>query len=221
MDMDKTLFWIGHASFYIKTDNGTIFIDPFNIGSAIREKADLILITHAHYDHCNKQDVMKVMKPDTEIICAPGCFKDGDFKNFMVAEPGFRDKFRGTQISAVPAYNTAKERLAFHPKENRWIGWIVDVNGFNIYHAGDTDFINEMKSLKNIGASLLPIGGTYVMTVDEAIEAAKAINAQHAVPMHYKQLLGKDGSAAAEEKFRKGLKNALVMKEVQEPKYGF
>ncbi len=136
-------------------------------------------------------------------------------------KPGFTDEFRGIGIGTVPAYNYREERRNFHPKENGWIGWIVDVNGYRIYHAGDTDFIDEMKGLGNIGASLLPIGGHYVMTVDEAIEAAKVINAQKAVPMHYKALLGKEGSERAEEKFRKNLKNAAVMKEIQEPMYSF
>ena len=222
VDLARILYWIGHASFYIKSDAATIFIDTFNIGDFIREKADLVLITHAHYDHCSKGDIRKVMKSDeTEIICPKGCLNGGDFKNFRVVEPGFEDKFRDLGISTIPAYNFREERRNFHPKANGWVGWIVDVGGYRIYHAGDTDFIEEMRELKGIGASLLPIGGHFVMTVEEAIEAAKAINAQTAVPMHYKQLLGKEGSAAAEDKFRKGLKNVTILKEVQEPRYSF
>ncbi|MFI5412729.1 MAG: MBL fold metallo-hydrolase [Candidatus Micrarchaeales archaeon] len=221
MDINNFLFWIGHASFYIKHNDKIIFIDPFNISNSIREKADLILITHAHSDHFSKDDIKKVMKPEAEIICSNGCFKDSDFKNFRVIEPGFETDYHGLKINAIPAYNTKKERLMFHPKSNKWVGYIVDVDGFKIYHAGDTDFIEEMKSLNGLGASLLPIGGTYVMEVEEAIQAASAINAKYAVPMHYKQLLGKEGSAAAEEKWRKNLKNALIMKEVQEPKFSF
>jgi L-ascorbate metabolism protein UlaG (beta-lactamase superfamily) len=220
VEIDKTLFWIGHASFYIKLDNGTIFIDPFNVGPSIKEKADLILITHAHMDHCSKNDIKKVSKPETEIICSKGCFNDGDFKNFTVIEPGFSTEWRGTKIGTIPAYNVKQERLAMHPKANGWVGYIVDVNGFKIYHAGDTDFIDEMRTLKNIGASLLPAGGHYVMDVDEAMEAARVINAKYAVPIHYKALLGKEGTAAAEAKWKK-LRNALIMKEVQEPMFSF
>lgn len=222
VDITKTLFWIGHASFYIKADDRTIFIDPFNIGTSVKEKADLVLITHAHFDHCSKEDIKKVMKSEeTEVIAPKGCFKEGDFKNFKVVKPGFDDKFGNIGISTIPAYNYKEERQNFHPKKNEWVGWVVDVDGYKMYHAGDTDFIDEMKALRNVGASLLPIGGTYVMTVEEAIDAAKAINAQAAIPMHYKQLLGKEGSSAAEDKFRSGLKNAFIMKEVQEPKYSF
>ncbi len=214
MDINKTLFWIGHASFYIKLDGYNIFIDPFQVGPSIKEKADLVLITHAHSDHWSKDDLKKVMKPDAEIMCPQGCMNEDNYKNFRIIAPGFGDKFRGVELRTIPAYNTKKERLMFHPKENNWVGWIVNVNGFSIYHAGDTDFITEMKELKNIGASLLPMGGHYVMDVDEAMMAAKAIGAQYAIPMHYKMLLGKDGTAAAEEKWRK-LGNAMIMKEVQ------
>jgi L-ascorbate metabolism protein UlaG (beta-lactamase superfamily) len=221
MDIHQTLFWIGHASFYIKTERGTIFVDPFNISAKITEKADLVLITHAHVDHWSKEDIKKIIKPEAEIICPQGCINEGDFKNIRVVKPGFADSFRGMGLSTIPAYNTKPERLMMHPKTNEWVGWIVDVNGFKIYHAGDTDFINEMKGLKGIGASLLPMGGHYVMDVDEAVEAAKAIGANYAIPMHYKMLLGKENADAAEQKFKKELSNALIMNEVQEAAYEF
>lgn len=221
MDINKTLFWIGHASFYIKVDGKTIFIDPFNITPAIKERADLVLITHAHFDHCDKNQIKKVLKPDGEIICSQGCLDNDAFKNFTLSKPGFKTDFNGTAIEAVQAYNIKKERMHFHPKENNWVGYIIDVGGFRIYHAGDTDFIDEMKALHGLGASLLPMGGTYVMDADEAAEAANAIGAQYAVPMHYKALLGSEGSANAEKIFKEKARNALIMKEVQEPYYKF
>ncbi len=221
MDLNKKLFWIGHASFYIKHNDKTIFIDPFNLSDSVKEKADLILITHAHSDHWSKNDIKKIIKPETEILCSNGCLNEDNFRNFRTVEPGFETDFHKMKISTIPAYNTNKERLSIHPKSNKWVGYIIDIDGFRIYHAGDTDFIDEMKSLKGLGASLLPIGGHYVMDVDEAIQAASAINATYAVPMHYKLLLGKEGSAAAEEKFKKNLGNAMIMKEIQEPSFRF
>ncbi len=221
MDVNKVLFWIGHASFYIKNDGYTIFIDPFNIGPSINEKADLVLVTHAHMDHCNKDEIAKVLKPEGLVISAPNCLGGNEFKNFQVAKPGFSDRFKTSSIEAVPAYNTKKERLMFHPKENNWVGYIIGIGGLKIYHAGDTDFTDEMKGLNGIWTSLLPMGGTYVMDAAEASEAANAIGAEHSVPMHYKQVLGKEKADAAEQEFKKKVKNALFMKEVQEPRYSF
>lgn len=221
MDINKTLFWIGHASFYVKAQKKTIFIDPFNITPAIKEKADLVLITHAHFDHCNKEQIKRVLKPDGEVICPQGCLDNDIFKNFVLSKPGFKTDFNGISIDAVPAYNAKKEREHFHPRENNWVGYIIDIDGFRIYHAGDTDFVEEMKGLHGIGASLLPIGGTYVMDANEAADAANTIGAEYAVPMHYKALLGREGSMNAERVFREKVKNALVMKEVQEPVYSF
>ncbi|MEM0149882.1 MAG: MBL fold metallo-hydrolase [Candidatus Micrarchaeaceae archaeon] len=215
------LFWIGHSSFYIKSNNRTLYIDPFRISSSIaqREKADLILVTHAHFDHFSAADIEKIKKDSTLIITSTQTLSNGG--NVKIARPGFKYNFEGINIEAVPAYNLKKERLSFHPKSNEWIGYVIDTGKERIYHAGDTDFIPEMKALKGIDIALLPIGGTYTMGVDEAVEAAKSIDAKYAAPMHYKNLLGIEGSKAAEEKFRKSLGNALVLKEVQEPTYSF
>ncbi len=221
MDIGKRLFWIGHASFYIKGDGFNIFIDPFRISPSIKEKADFVLITHAHMDHCSKDDILRVLRPDGEVICPQGCFEEGTFKNFTLSEPGFTTKLRGAGVEAIPAYNTRKERLSFHPRENKWVGYVVDIDGFKIYHAGDTDHIDEMSELSEIGASLLPMGGHYVMDVDEAIDAANTIKAEHSVPMHYKMLLGKEGSDRAEQKFKSEAINALIMKEEQPAEYSF
>lgn len=216
-----SLFFTGHAGFYIKNNGYTIFIDPFRIGPAVKEKADLVLITHAHFDHCNKDDMRKVLKPEAEVICSQGCGEMADLRNFTLSKPGFSTKFKDASVTAVPAYNVKPERLNFHPKANNWVGYVIEINGFRIYHAGDTDLIDEMKHLKEIDAALLPMGGTYVMSPEEAAAAANAIKPKFAVPIHYKNLLGRDGSKAAEELFRSKAPSAHIMKEVQEPTYGF
>lgn len=226
LDINKTIFWIGHASFYIKAKGLTIFIDPFNIGPGIKEKADLVLVTHAHFDHCSKNDLQKVLKPGTEVWGPSDCIEQLGVKDGRAVKP-FSEMWKGISVSAVPAYNTRPDRINYHPKKNNWLGYVLNVavgeGDYKIYHAGDTDFLDEMKTYGkyNIDVALLPMGGTYVMDPAEASEAANAIGAKHSVPMHYKQLLGKEGSAAAEKLFKEKAKNALIMKEVQEPKYSF
>jgi L-ascorbate metabolism protein UlaG (beta-lactamase superfamily) len=219
-EIAKSLFWIGHASFYLKTKDGTIFIDPYNV-SGVKEKADLILITHAHFDHCSKKDIEKVIRSDTQIIAAPQCLSKRDYSNLEVAEPGFKEVFKNLTIEAIPAYNMKSDRLSFHPKQNRWVGYIITIDGARIYHAGDTDFISEMRGLKALDLALLPMGGTYTMDVNEAIEAANSIDSKRVSPIHYKNLLGRNGSELAEKKFVESVQNALLLKEIAEPSFSF
>ena len=108
-----------------------------------------------------------------------------------MVRPGDRLSVGGVGIEAVPAYNLQK---SFHPREKGWLGFVVEVEGVRIYHAGDTDFIPEMASIR-ADIALLPVSGTYVMTAEEAVEAAKAIAPKVAIPMHYGAIVGDDGDA--------------------------
>ncbi len=219
--MEDTLFWIGHASFYIKGKDTTIFIDPFRLSDGISEKADAVLITHAHMDHNSKQDIAKVAGPGTKYIASHKCLEGKEYKGAMLSAPGFKTKLGEIEIEAVAAYNLLEERQKFHPKSENWVGYIITVNGLRIYHAGDTDGIPEMRRLKDIDVASLPCGGTYTMTVDEVIEAARIINPKTVVPMHYKMLLGRAGSLELESRLRSRLHNAIIMREVQGPIYSF
>lgn len=219
--LDKMLYWIGHASFYIKATGATVFIDPVWLPKGLSEKADIILITHAHQDHLSREDITGILKPTTKIICAPGTLKEGEMPNITIAAPGFKSEVDGIKIEAVPAYNTNSERLDKHPKSNSWVGYIVEADGMRFYHPGDTDIIPEMSGIKNIDVLLVPMSGTYVMDVDEAIKFIRLINPKTIVPMHYKMVLGKEKADAAEEKLRKEFNNVVILKEIQEPKYSF
>lgn len=214
----KNISWLGHASFKIKdqsSGNLIYYIDPFDFKLSEYEKADLIFITHAHHDHCSLDDVNKIIKTDTVVIAASNCFSNlglsGQYQKQEVV-PNRDYVVKGISFKTVPAYNVKPERLSFHPRANNWVGYILIVNGQKIYHAGDTDFIEEMKFFDKfrIDIAMLPMGGTYTMDVDETVEAANAIAAKITIPMHYKRLLG-DKYQVAEEKLKAGVTNSKVV----------
>ena len=187
--MIENIHWLGHDTFRIENDK-TIYIDPIKLkGRPL--KADLILITHDHFDHCSPDDVVKVAKHDTVIvtIAAAAQMLKGDVR---VVKPGESLVVQGIPIETVPAYNVSKFRspgVPFHPKESGHVGFIITVAGVRIYHAGDTDVIPEMDDIET-DVALLPVGGTYTMTADEAAQAANRIQPQVAIPMHWGTIVG-------------------------------
>lgn len=206
--------WLGHASFMLAdkaSGNRIYYIDPFEFKGSSHEKADIIFITHAHYDHCDPSAVKKILKPTTVIVVPGGCREKLNLSaEFIDAVPNREYDIKGFKFRTVPAYNNKPDRLQYHPRINNWVGYIFSINNQTVYHAGDTDFIDEMKNLGKINVAMLPIGGTFTMDVDEAIQAANTIRADITVPMHYRMLL-KEKSAAAEEKFKSGVKNSTVV----------
>jgi L-ascorbate metabolism protein UlaG (beta-lactamase superfamily) len=213
MELGKELLLLGHASFLLRHSGKNIYIDPFMLPPTTT-KADLIIITHGHYDHWNPADIEKIYKPATEIICSKLCDGSEKYKNLTVMSPGESKEVMGLKIDATRAYNIAPEKIAFHPKGNDWLGYVIEVDGRRIYHAGDTDFIPEMKSLKNIYAALLPMGGHYTMEVNEMIEAARAIGADYTVPIHYRRLLG-DKARESEKKLKAAIDKTVILEEVK------
>ena len=182
--------WLGHSGFLIKNQKN-IYIDPYNI-SERTEKADIILITHSHYDHCSVADMQKIIKEGTKIIIPADCqSKITRFNipiDIQIVEVGSELEFGEIKISALPAYNIDK---LFHPKSEGWFGYLIKLNDILIYHAGDTDIIPEMQKLtghKQGGKkliALLPVGGRFTMSAEEAAEAAEIIKPFLAIPMHY------------------------------------
>lgn len=194
----KKVHWLGHDG--IRIDGSTVVtIDPFKI-SAVKP-ADLILITHEHFDHTSPEDVDKIRKSDTVIVTHANSAKalQGDVR---VVAPGDRLTVKGVEIEVGPAYNVNKN---FHPKAAGMLSFVFKLDGVRFYHAGDTDFIPEMKQL-DVDVAFLPVSGTYVMTAMEAVEAAKAINPKVAVPMHYGEIIGSEEDA---KKFKKALEGAV------------
>jgi len=190
--------WLGHDGFRITADKA-IYFDPFEIQGG--PEADLILVSHEHYDHCSPEDVAKIQGPGTVIVtekCSAGKLS-GDVR---ILKPWESATVHGINIQAVPSYNTDK---AFHPKENDWLGFIVEVDGIKIYHAGDADFIPEMEDL-DVDIALLPVSGTYVMNAEQAVQAARAIGPKLAIPMHFGAIVGDRGDAL---KFKKALEGDI------------
>lgn len=197
---DVEIKWLGHSGFLIKNSK-VIYIDPYNIKKE-NEKADVILITHSHYDHCSIADIEKIVKDGTRIITPADCqSKITRFKvpiKIEVVESGQDLDLGHMKISTVPAYNVDKP---FHSKTESWVGYVIKINDLIIYHAGDTDLIPEMQKLtghkqaKKKFVALLPIGGRFTMSVDEAFEAVKLIKPTLVIPMHYGSVVGTDKDA--------------------------
>lgn len=188
MENPNFINWLGHDSFRINAGK-VIYIDPWKI-SATR-KADIILVTHEHFDHFSVEDIKKIQTKDTVVVSPAQC--KGITGNTFLARPGDKFSIKGINIEVVPAYNTNKFRTpgqVFHPKEDNKVGYIIEIEGKRIYHAGDTDHIPEMDKLTNIDIALLPVSGIYVMTPKEASMAAKAIGAKVSIPMHWGDIVG-------------------------------
>ncbi len=216
MELDF-LKWIDHAGFLLEAKGKKIAIDPFRIRDPAQAgKADIIFITHSHFDHLSNKDIDSLRTDGTKIV-APKESADKLSGDVLAVEPGKSYSVAGISFSTVPAYNTKPERLNFHPRANNWVGYIIDTGKAKVYHAGDTDFVEEMRQV-DVDLALLPAGGTYTMDVDEAANAAKAIKATYVAPMHYKALAGKD-YAKIEKRFKELVSNAVILQQIQEPYY--
>ncbi len=192
--------WLGHDGYKLTVDDKTIiYIDPYQISQTHHNKndADIILISHNHFDHLSMDDLRHIISNNTTIVAAKECIDQ--LKNLGAVEtkgvvPGDKLTVQGIQIETVAAYNTNKH---FHPKADRKVGFIINLYKMRIYHAGDTDDIPEMSAIEP-DVALVPVSGTYVMTAEEA---AKAVNEKIkpkklAIPMHYGSIVGSEQDAA-------------------------
>ncbi len=196
--------WLGHDGFRIIAGDKTIYIDPYQLSKTQHNKndANILLITHNHFDHLSIDDLKHVVGKTTNIVAAKEC--NYQLQSVGAAEvkgisPGNKITVQGVAIEAMPSYNTNKK---FHPKADKKVGFVITIpnNNLRIYHTGDSDDIPEM-SLANPDIALVPVSGTYVMTAEEA---ARAVNEKIkpkklAIPMHYGSIVGTENDA---EKFK-------------------
>ena len=211
------LHWLGHSSFLIKTEDKKIYIDPYNLSSDA-EKADIIILTHPHYDHCSLEDIQKIVKSGTIIVCPADCqskiSRIEEEIDLKIIDAGQTMDLNGIALGSVPAYNQDND---LHPKSERWLGYLIKLGETTIYHAGDTDLIPEMEQLTgNVKIALLPIDGNYTMNSEEAAKAALTIKPEIAIPMHYGSSVA--GTREDAENFKKlcesqGIKAEILEKE--------
>jgi L-ascorbate metabolism protein UlaG (beta-lactamase superfamily) len=205
---DIQITWTGHDGFRIRGTNSqnnqvTVYIDPYQLASKYQKQndADVVLLTHDHFDHLSIDDLKQIINNNTSILSATECVEKLaglKVKEISGIKPGEKSIIKGLTIEAVPAYNINKK---FHPKSDGKVGFIIRINEKRIYHAGDADLIPEMESV-DPDIALVPVSGTYVMTAEEA---AKAVNElirpkKVVIPMHYNAVVGTEEDA---KKFKK------------------
>jgi L-ascorbate metabolism protein UlaG (beta-lactamase superfamily) len=195
----KHIHWLGHSAFRIEDTSTQIYIDPYKLPENL-PKADIIFITHAHYDHFSIEDIARIKKDNT-IIVATKDVTSKIGKGTVTVVPGQNYTVGRLKVMTVPAYNLDKK---FHPKGNNWVGYIITLSsGQRIYHAGDTDFIPEMRKVIT-DIALLPCGGTYTMTAQQAAEAANTFKPKVLIPMHWGEVVGSKADAEEVKKLYKG-----------------
>jgi L-ascorbate metabolism protein UlaG (beta-lactamase superfamily) len=184
--------WTGHAGFKILHGNKKMYIDPYKLSNKYENifDADIVLITHNHFDHLSIEDLKNIINERTVIVSAQECLsqlKSLKVKDLIGIDPRNNEKIDDLVVEAVPAYNVNKD---FHPKDDKKIGFIIKFGNDRIYHTGDSDIIPEMKDT-NPTIVLIPVSGTYVMTAEEASKAVnELINPKIAIPMHYGTIVG-------------------------------
>ncbi len=187
--MLKNIKWLGHSTIKFVNDK-VIYIDPYNIKKNYND-ADIVFITHNHYDHFSKEDLKKCIKNETKIIVTEDlieeCLNLGFKKeNIYSVIPNSKYEIDNIVFSTIPSYNINKK---FHPRENNWVGYIIKINNIQYYIAGDTDITKDAEEVK-CDVAFLPVGGTYTMNYKEAAELANKISPKIVVPIHYGLIVG-------------------------------
>ena len=185
--MTENIQLLTHSSIKI-TGGTTIYVDPFHVVADTKD-ADIILITHDHFDHFSPEDIAKVIQSGTVLVVPKKMEKKASeisCGELIAVEPGERRQLGNVAIETVPAYNVMKP---FHPKSQGWVGYIVETDGVRIYVAGDTDITKENKEV-SCDVAMVPIGGTYTMDAKKAAELVNIIHPKTAIPTHYGSVAG-------------------------------
>ena len=195
-----------HSSICI---NDSIYFDPYNIKNK-KSNAKIVFLTHTHYDHLDEASIKNVMAKTTIFVCTSDAVeqlvKIGIEKNnIVVVKVGDNVDVAGIKAKVYSAYNIGKQ---YHPKENGWVGYLVNVDGVDYYVCGDTDLTTELKTIKT-DVLFVPIGGTFTMTATEAAQATNIIKPKLVVPMHYNLLVGDKND---EQTFVKNLDKTIKYK---------
>ncbi len=174
------------SGFLLEYENQTIYIDPFRLPDD-QPMADYIFLTHEHYDHCDPESLIKIMNDNTilvgnALVSQKLLEEQVEFNEFVEVAPEDKIDLEKIHFETVPAYNIDKD---FHPRQNEGVGYILHLGDVQIFHLGDTDNIPEFENVLDIEVALVPISGTYVMDVDQAVEATRLINPEVVIPMHH------------------------------------
>ena len=199
--MALTVTWIGHASFVLN-GNITVYIDPWKIEGEPHD-GDVVLVSHSHYDHYSPEDVAAVSKDGTLFLASKDVVDEAGYGEVLM--PGESRTLVECGVKTVHSYNPDKP---YHPKEENWLGFIIELDGKRIYYAGDTDVIDEMEQIGEVDLALLPVGGTYTMNAAEAAEAVKRFAPKQIVPYHWGDIVGSRKDA---EKLVKQFPNQAVV----------
>ena len=192
-----------HSS--IKFSKGLIiYFDPYKIDRDYHD-ADIIFITHDHYDHYSPLDIKKVIKDDTIIVAPQDIGEKLSTNNVIGVVPNKNYEVLNIKFKTIPAYNVNKN---FHPKENNWVGYLLEYNNIKYYIAGDTDITKENQDIV-CDVAFVPIGGVYTMDYQEAAKLINKIKPRIAVPTHYGLIVGNKDDGI---KFSKLLNNNIECK---------
>lgn len=192
-----------HSSIKIIGDK-IIYVDPFRIKEN-KNDADIIFITHDHYDHYSLEDIEKVKKQNTIIVMPEHLERKDDLKDAVIVMPNKKYQVEGINVETIPSYNINKP---YHPKENNWVGYILNNEGKRIYIPGDTDITEENMKIQ-CDILFVPIGGTYTMNYEEGAKLTNIIKPKVAIPVHYGEIVGKKEDA---EEFKKLLEKDIECK---------